>query len=124
MQKQKPKHLDLATIRLPVPGIVSILHRVSGAALFLFFPVLLYLFQGSLSSSGAFDCFRSLVANPLVKLVLIGLLWAILHHALAGVRFLFLDVHKGIELATARTTAKVVLFASLVLTVIVGVAVW
>ncbi|WP_215777565.1 MULTISPECIES: succinate dehydrogenase, cytochrome b556 subunit [unclassified Paludibacterium] len=124
MQKQRPKHLDVGKIRLPVPGIVSILHRVSGAALFLFLPVLIYLLQGSLSSAESFDSFRSLIAFPLVKLVLIGLLWAFLHHAIAGIRFLFLDIHKGVELATARATAKTVLVVSLALTVILGVAVW
>ncbi|MBV8048726.1 MAG: succinate dehydrogenase, cytochrome b556 subunit [Paludibacterium sp.] len=124
MQKQRPKHLDVAKIRLPVPGIVSILHRVSGVALFLFLPVLIYLLQGSLSSAESFDSFRILIANPLVKLVLIGLLWAFLHHACAGIRFLFLDMHKGLELATARATAKTVLVVSLALTVILGVAVW
>ncbi|TDR82686.1 succinate dehydrogenase, cytochrome b556 subunit [Paludibacterium purpuratum] len=124
MQKQRPKHLDLAKIRLPVPGIVSILHRVSGVALFLFLPVLIYLLQGSLSSAESFDAFRSVIAHPLVKLVLIGVLWAFLHHAMAGIRFLFLDMHKGLELATARATAKTVLVVSLVLTLILGVAVW
>jgi succinate dehydrogenase / fumarate reductase cytochrome b subunit len=124
MQKQRPKHLDLATIRLPVPGIVSILHRVSGVALFLSLPVLIYLLRGSLSSADTFDHYRELIAYPLAKLVLLGLLWAYLHHFCAGIRFLFLDMHKGLELATARATAKAVLAVSLVLTVVLGVALW
>lgn len=124
MQKQRPKHLDLAKIRLPVPGIVSILHRVSGVALFLSLPLLLYLFKGTLSTAEAFESFRALVGNPLVKLVLLGLLWAYLHHFCAGIRFLFLDIHKGVELQTARATAKTVLVVSIALTVILGVALW
>lgn len=124
MQKQRPKHLDLAKIRLPVPGIVSILHRVSGVALFLSLPLLMYLFAGSLSSQADFDTFRAIIANPLMKLVLIGFLWAYLHHFCAGIRFLFLDVHKGLELETARATAKGVLAVSLALTVILGALVW
>jgi succinate dehydrogenase / fumarate reductase cytochrome b subunit len=124
MQKQRPKHLDLATIRLPLPGIVSILHRVSGVALFISLPVLIYLLHGSLSSADKFEHYRALVANPLAKLVLIGLLWAYFYHLCAGIRFLFLDMHKGLELVTARNTAKAVLVASAVLTVSLGVALW
>jgi len=124
MQKQRPKHLDLARIRLPVPGIVSILHRVSGAALFLSLPVLIYLLQGSLSCAQDFERYRALMAFPLAKLVLLGLLWAILHHGCAGIRFLFLDVHKGVDLAAARATAKAVLVVSLALTAILGALLW
>ncbi len=125
MQKQRPKHLDLAKIRLPVPGIVSILHRISGVALFFFLPLLIYFLHGSLSSADSFETYRAVVGNPLVKIVLLGLLWAFLHHVCAGVRFLFLDVHKGLELETARATAKTVLVVSLALTVILGgILVW
>lgn len=124
MQKQRPKHLDLSKIRLPVPGIVSILHRISGVALFFSLPLLIYLLSGSLSSADAFDSYRAVVAHPLVKLILIGLLWGFLHHAAAGIRFLLLDIHKGLELQTARATAKIVLAVSLSLTAIIGGILW
>lgn len=124
MQKQRPKHLDLAKIRLPVPGIVSILHRISGVALFLSLPLLIYLFSGTLSSAETFESYRAVVGHPLMKLILIGFLWAYLHHFCAGIRFLFLDIHKGLELETARATAKTVLAVSLTLTVILGVVLW
>lgn len=124
MQKQRPKHLDLSKIRLPVPGIVSILHRISGVALFFSLPLLIYLLSGSLSSADAFDSYRAVVAHPLVKLILIGLLWGFLHHAAAGIRFLLLDIHKGLELQTARATAKMVLAVSLSLTAIIGGLLW
>nr|WP_294864208.1 succinate dehydrogenase, cytochrome b556 subunit [uncultured Pseudogulbenkiania sp.] len=124
MQKQRPKHLDLAKIRLPIPGIVSILHRISGVALFFSLPLLIYLLHGTLSSAEAFDAYRAVVSHPLMKLVLIGLLWAFMHHFCAGIRFLFLDVHKGLELQTARATAKSVIVISLTLTVILGVVLW
>ena len=124
MQKQRPKHLDLARIRLPLPGFVSILHRISGVALFFSLPLLIYLLQGSLSSAESFETYRAVVGNPLMKLVLIGLLWAFLHHACAGIRFLFLDIHKGLELETARATAKTVMVISLALTVVLGVVLW
>ncbi len=124
MQKQRPKHLDLSKIRLPVPGIVSILHRISGVALFFSLPLLIYLLSGSLSSADAFDSYRAVVAHPLVKLILIGLLWGFLHRAAAGIRFLLLDIHKGLELQTARATAKMVLAVSLSLTAIIGGILW
>jgi succinate dehydrogenase / fumarate reductase cytochrome b subunit len=124
MEKTRPKHLDLPKIRLPIPGIVSILHRVSGALMFLSIPVALWLLSGSLSSEASFEQYRAFIAMPLVKVALLGLLWAYLHHACAGVRFLFLDVHKGVELDTARATAKAVIVVSLVLTALVGGVLW
>ena len=111
-------------IRLPVPGIISIMHRVSGAVLFLLIPLLLWLFQASLESAASFAEFRSVVAHPLMKLVLLGLLWGYLNHLLAGLRHLFLDLDLGTELATARLTSMIVLAAGIVLTLVVGVTLW
>ncbi|HJV27514.1 MAG TPA: succinate dehydrogenase, cytochrome b556 subunit [Aromatoleum sp.] len=124
VRKQRPKFLALQQIRLPLPGIVSILHRVSGAGLFLMLPFLLFLFDRSLGSPESFATYKSVVGNPLVKLLLLGLLWAYLHHFCAGVRFLLLDLHKGLDLPAARNSARIVLFVSLTLTVIVGVKLW
>ncbi|WP_066565524.1 succinate dehydrogenase, cytochrome b556 subunit [Snodgrassella sp. CFCC 13594] len=120
MQKERPKFLDVASIRLPIPGIVSILHRVSGVGLFICLPLVLWLFSGTLSQESAFDAYQQWVHNPLVIIILIGLLWAYLHHSLAGIRFLLLDVHKGLDLPTARITAKVVFVAAIVLTIIIA----
>jgi succinate dehydrogenase / fumarate reductase cytochrome b subunit len=124
LQKKRPKYLDVARIRLPLPGIVSILHRVSGAGLFLFLPFLLWLLDLSLESTASFDQFRAVVGNPLVKLLLLGLLWAFLHHFCAGIRFVLLDLHKGLELPCARRSARIVVIVSLVLTVLIGVTLW
>ena len=120
VKKPRPKHLDLIAIRLPLPGIVSILHRVSGAGLFLMLPVLLWLFGSSLASPESAAAAAACIANPFVKLVLFGLLWAYLHHFCAGIRFLFLDIHKGLDLPTARATSWAVLGVSLTLTVLIG----
>jgi succinate dehydrogenase / fumarate reductase cytochrome b subunit len=123
--KPRPVYLNLVRIRLPLPGIVSFLHRVSGAGLFLVgLPLLLAGVQASLASPEAFERFRSAWSNPLAKLVLIGLAWAYLHHLCAGIRFLFLDVHRGIELKPARQSSVAVLIISLVLTLLVGVRLW
>ena len=124
MPASRPKHLNLMQIRLPLPAFVSILHRISGALLFLFIPVLLCLWGASLESPGSFNDFKSWVGNPLTKLLLLGLLWAYLHHFCAGIRHLALDLHKGLDLETARATSYAVLGVSLLLTIVIGVKLW
>jgi len=116
--KKRPKNLDLTTIRLPLPGKVSILHRVSGVGLFLFLPVLLWLFSASLTSAETFATFRAVFASLPAKVVLAGLLWAFVHHFCAGIRFLLLDLHVGIEKEAARKSAAVVFAVSIPLTLI------
>ena len=91
VRKARPKFLTIHQIRLPIPGIVSILHRVSGVGLVLFLPFLLYLFDQSLASPESFANYQSLTGNWFVKLILFGLLWAFMHHFCAGIRFLALD---------------------------------
>lgn len=124
MQSSRPKHLALWQIRLPLPGIVSILHRISGAAMFAAIPFLLYALEGTLSASDRYDAFRACVAHPVIKLMLLGMLWAFLHHACAGIRYLLMDVHVGVELPAARLSAKLVLVVSLSLTVLIGALTW
>lgn len=122
--KVRPKHLNLMQIRLPLPGIVSIFHRVSGAGLFLCLPLLIWLFGASLGTPEQLESFRAVHGNVFVKLILLGLLWAYLHHFCAGIRFLLLDAHVGIELAPARKTAAAVFVVSLALTAVIGVLTW
>ena len=123
LKKKRPKNLDLMTIRLPLPGILSILHRVSGAVLFLLLPVLLWLFESSLTSPETFAVFKSIAAHPLVKLIMLGLIWLYLHHFCAGIRYLLLDLHKGIDLESARLSSKIVFAVSIALTLLIGVKV-
>lgn len=112
---------DLAKYKLPLPGIVSILHRVSGALLFLVgLPFVLYLFEQSLTSELSFQAYRAVVSHWFAKLVLLGLIWAYLHHFCAGIRYLFLDVHVGVDKASAKTTASVVMGVSLALTAVIA----
>ena len=87
----------LGSDRLPLAGKLSILHRVSGAGLFLLLPFLLYMFDLSITSEISFLTFTELIGSPLVKIILLGLIWAFLHHFCAGIRFLMLDLHRGIE---------------------------
>ena len=116
--KKRPKNLDLTTIQLPLPGKVSILHRVSGAGLFLFLPVILWLFSASLTSAETFATFKSVFASLPAKFIMAGLIWAFVHHACAGIRFLLLDMHIGIEKEEARKSAAIVLAVSIPLTLV------
>lgn len=119
--KQRPKFLTLQEIRLPLPGVASILHRVSGAGLFLFLPFLIWLLQLSLSA-GPYDraLFAQYSGNFLVRLLLLGLVWAFLHHCCMGIRILLIDVHVGVEKAKARSSAVAVMAVSLALTAAFG----
>jgi len=120
----RPKYLNLSEIRLPVPGFVSILHRISGFGMFVFAWALLWLFQLSLQSPETFEAVRGFASGWVGKLFLIGIGWAFLHHFFAGLRFLLLDVHVGIELASARRTSWAVLALSITGALILGVYIW
>lgn len=122
--KKRPKYLNLMEIRLPVAGFASILHRISGIGLFLLLPLLIWLLELSLRSPDSYQALQAVVANPFVKLILIGLLWAFLHHFCMGIRILLLDLNMGTDLKPARASAKAVLAISLALTVILGVQLW
>ena len=116
------RNLDLGQLlryRMAPPALVSILHRVSGVLLFVIgIPFILYLFQNSLTSELSFETYRRAVSSWLGKLVLLALIWAFIHHLLAGIRFLLLDLHVGIERQPSATTAKAVLGVSVVLTLV------
>jgi succinate dehydrogenase / fumarate reductase cytochrome b subunit len=112
---------QILAYRLPLPGKVSILHRISGALLFLCLPlVLLPLLAASLGSPESFAGVAGIAGNPIVKLILLVLIWGYLHHFCAGIRYLILDLHKGIEKVQAQKSAGVVLGVSLALTVVFG----
>jgi len=124
MNKKRPKHLALHLIKLPLPGIVSILHRVSGLLLFFALPLLLLMLQYSLRSIETYSQLTAVLGYPLVKLMLIGLMWAFLHHFCAGLRYMAVDLHLVRDLAQARSSSKVVMVVSLALTVYLGVKLW
>jgi succinate dehydrogenase / fumarate reductase cytochrome b subunit len=106
--------------RMPLAAIVSILHRISGALLFLALPYVLYLFQQTLLTETTFWEFRSYVERPISKLVILALLWAYLHHFIAGFRHLTQDLHIGLDKDSARKSAATVLVVSLALTGLVA----
>jgi len=127
-KKNRPKYLNLQAllfeIRLPLPGWVSILHRISGALLFLAMVWLLWMLDRSLSSEAAFETIRQYARLWPVQLALLVLIWAYCHHFCAGIRHLFLDLDKGTELASARLTAALCIGASLALTAWLGAKLW
>jgi succinate dehydrogenase / fumarate reductase cytochrome b subunit len=124
MNKKRPKHLALHKIKLPLPGYVSILHRVTGAVLFLSLPLLLMLLDQSLRSIETYTNLTEYLSNPVLKLVLLGLMWAFLHHFCAGLRYLAIDLHLLPSLAAARASSMWVMAVSLTLTVLFGVKLW
>ena len=108
--------------KLPLPGKVSILHRVSGALLFLALPIVLVpLFAASVGSPESFESLGSGFGGFLLKLILLVLIWGFMHHLCAGVRYLTLDLGRGLEKADAQKSAKLVLVVSLALTVILAI---
>ena len=121
MKQKRPIYLDLLRIHQPVPAVVSFLHRVSGALLFLGIPLLLIALDASLSSAGSF---AALVSAPGLKFALFVLLAGFAYHLFAGVRFLLLDLHWGIALKQARRSAWAVLGTGLITTVLIGVWLW
>ena len=124
IKKKRPVYLNLVQIRLPLPGFVSILHRVSGALLFVSAVWLLFMLDRSLASEAGFQSTRHYLSFPVVKLALLGLIWAYCHHFCAGIRYLFLDLDKGVDLPTARLSSWIVLAASLAMTAFFGMRLW
>ena len=109
---------QIVRYRMPPPALVSIMHRISGAALFLALPFLLWLFDLSLISEDSFDRMAMIGSGAFVKLVLLVLIWAFLHHLVAGIRYLVLDMLVGLERQQARKNALAVYAVSLPLTLV------
>ena len=112
--------VDLMNYRLPIAGKVSIMHRVSGAMLFLCLPFLIALFAMSFVSESGFNSMSTVVGHPLMKIVLLGLIWGYLHHFCAGIRYLVLDLHIGMDKESAAKSASMVFGVSLALTLVFG----
>ncbi len=121
---KRPKHLNLLRISLPLPAKVSILHRVSGALLFLALPVLIEQLDQSLDSAETYAAAVAFFDLPLVKLAVLVLVWSYAHHFCAGIRYLLLDLHIGLDRIPANRSAMIVMVASLALTALVGVQLW
>lgn len=124
--KSRPKYLSLFTLapKMSITAKVSILHRISGMLLFISIPLVLYVLHKSLTEASFYNAFYGVMTNQVMKLVYLVLIWAFVYHMIAGVRFLFLDISVGVKTSMAKTTARIVLIITTVLTIVLGVLIW
>ncbi len=115
---------DLRHYRLPLPGLLSILHRISGLLLFIALPFLAYLLKESLTSESTYYYMTGILSHPIIKLIVWGLAWAFLHHMCAGVRHLFLDAHIGLAKKSAQRSSVIVFIVSIGLTLAASILIW
>ena len=108
----RPVYLNLFCLHLPITGWVSILHRLSGALLFLLLPLMVWGFAFTLSGEAGFARVVAWGSTPFAKLLTLALVWAFAHHFLAGLRHLAMDSHWGVSLKSARRSSLVVLLAA------------
>ncbi len=116
--KPRPVFLNLIKIRLPIAGIMSIIHRATGVLMVLSIPLLIYLFDLSLSGADGFAEAKAILDTGLVKLILFLMLWALMHHLLAGIRYLLIDIDIGVDKPLFRQTALAVTVAAPVVALI------
>lgn len=126
IKQNRPKFINLMFLgpRMPINAKVSILHRISGVLLFLSIPVALHLLHSSLTNAAFYGLCECMFSGIIGKLCLMALLFAFIYHLCAGVRFLFLDMHKFINRKASQDSAKVVIVVSILLTIALGVFVW
>lgn len=128
--KQRPgtmRLIDALQYRLPVAGLVSILHRVSGVLMFVLMPFIIWIFDNSVSSEASYSRLTSVFSSGagvlpawFFKLVVLALVWAYLHHFIAGLRHLWMDVTHSSTKAFGQQSAMVTLVLSIVLTFVLG----
>lgn len=113
--QNRPVFLNLTKIKLPLPGVLSIFHRVSGVLLILTMPFLVWIFGLSLQSNESFEYTVKLLSDSiLVKLAIVAVLWSITHHMLAGLRFLLIDAGAGVSKQTSVQSSVLILIVSTV----------
>ena len=124
MKQPRPVNLNLLTIRFPIAAITSILHRASGVILFLLIPLFLWMLQMSLTNPWTFTTLVDNFSHPIFKILFLILLASLIYHLLAGIRHLFMDAHIGDSKVGGTLSARIVLAASVVLTILAGVYLW
>lgn len=124
VNSKRPVNLDITTIKLPLPAYTSILHRISGVILFIGLGFLLYGLELSLASEESFDALKALLSAPLAKIIIWGILSALIYHLIAGVKHLLMDVDVGDGKESGSLGAIITLVLSTVLIILAGVWVW
>jgi succinate dehydrogenase / fumarate reductase, cytochrome b subunit len=120
----RPFYLNLIKIRLPVPGVVSIFHRISGILMFLAIPLGVYILDLSLQNEQGFQQASELLSHPFSQLILLALIWSVIHHFFAGIRFLLIDFDIGLEKDESIKTAWLVIFAEVITLILVVLGVY
>jgi len=123
-KRRRPVWFNLSPLNLPLPGLLSIFHRISGALLFFGLVAFLYLLDLSLASESGYARAAEVLRAPIAKPLVIASIWSLLHHMCAGIRHLFLDIDVGTSLHAARRSALVVFIVSLALTASIAVRIW
>ena len=116
--------MDLTSLKFPITAIVSILHRLSGIAIFLLMPLALYALSMSLHSHATYDDLESMMALRLMKLGLWVFLSSLAYHAIAGIRHVILDMGFGEEALQAKRSAIIVLLTAIIAIILLGVWIW
>ncbi len=124
MNHQRPVNLDLTTIHFPVTAIISIMHRISGIAVFILLPFMLYVLQQSLQSQESFNMLQAFLHYAWVKLLVWIFASALFFHFMAGVRHMIADFGYGEEMATGRKTAIILLVLTVISTIVLGAWIW
>lgn len=124
VNSKRPVNLDLRTIKLPVTAYTSIVHRISGIILFIATAGLLWMLSTSLSSEAGFEQVKACLQNPFAKLVLWGVLSALMYHLVAGIRHLIMDAGFADGLESGRLGSQLVIVISVILIVLMGVWIW
>ena len=120
MTKNRPVFLDLTQFRFPIAAVMSVGHRASGIFMILAIPFLAYLLDLSLSGPEGFAQVKSILSGGFIQLVLFVSLWALVHHLLAGIRFLLIDFHIGVDRESSKQSATAVMVAAPILALIIG----
>ncbi|WP_286266601.1 succinate dehydrogenase, cytochrome b556 subunit [Thalassotalea atypica] len=124
MKKQRPVNLDLTTIKMHPAANASILHRISGVIMVFAIGILLWVLSLSLSSAEGFAQVQAMLDGVFFKLIILGILAALIYHLLGGIRHLFMDLGHFEELESGNATAKLIIALWVVLTAVVGVWLW
>lgn len=117
---KRPVYLNLLKIRLPIGGVISIAHRITGVLLVLLLPVVTYLLYYSLQSEAAFARMVHLLGSLPARIVVLVAVWMFAQHFFSGVRHLLLDIHVGVDRVVARRSAWLTIFASVITLLVVG----
>jgi succinate dehydrogenase / fumarate reductase, cytochrome b subunit len=124
VNKKRPVNLDLGTIALPITAYTSILHRISGVALFVGVGILMWMLDVSLTSEDGFNSVKAIFDSFFCKLIVWGVLIALIYHCAAGVKHLIMDIGIGETMAGGVRGSRIVLIVTAILSVLVGAAIW